>query len=94
MNALYEKLKDQGLNVIAINGFEPKETILKYVKEGKFAFPMAMNGKDANDVAKAYGVQAYPTNYVLDPTGKIVARFTGYNEEGIKKALKELGLEP
>jgi len=52
-----------------------------------------MNGKDKNDVAKVYGVAAYPTNYLLDANGKIVFRSVGFDEEGLKTALKELGLE-
>ena len=39
-----------------------------------------------------YGVQAYPTNYVVDSKGKVVFRCVGFDEEGIKKALAQLGV--
>jgi peroxiredoxin len=82
------------LNIVAINYGDSADTITKYVEKEKFTFPIVMNGKDAADMSKAYGVQAYPTNYVLDSSGKIVARFVGFNEKGLLDALKKLGIEP
>ena len=40
-----------------------------------------------------YGVQAYPTNYVVDSTGNVVFRCVGFDEAGIKKALADLGVK-
>ena len=47
------------------------------------------NGK----VAGLYKVQAYPTNYVIDANGKIVAAFVGFDESSMKKALTGLGFK-
>ena len=46
-------------------------------------------------VFKEYQVNAYPTNFLLDPQGKIVGRWVGYDEPTMKEiqaALKRLGL--
>ena len=40
-----------------------------------------------------YGVEAYPTNYVVDGTGKVIFRCVGFDEDGIKKALAGLGVK-
>ena len=50
----------------------------------------AMNG---DKVAEKYGVQGIPTNYVIDRSGKIIARFEGFDEEGIRKALARVGVK-
>jgi hypothetical protein len=44
-------------------------------------------------MALKYGVQAYPTNYVIDSTGKVVFRCVGFDPEGIKAALAKLGVK-
>ena len=44
-------------------------------------------------LGKAYGVQAYPTNYLIAPDGKIVWRSVGFDDAGLRKALGEMGLK-
>ena len=47
----------------------------------------------ANSVFQQYGVQGYPTNYLLDENGKVVFRSLGFDEAGLHTALAKLGLE-
>jgi hypothetical protein len=65
------------------------------VKQGKFTFRIVMGGPEPDyAVGKAYGVHAYPTNYLVDAqTGKILWRAVGFDEEGLRAALKKAGLE-
>jgi hypothetical protein len=69
-------------------------TIDEYRKQGGFTFPLAMDMQDgaSHGVGRKYGVQACPTNYVLDPTRKVVFRSAGFDEAGIRAALKKLGV--
>ena len=68
--------------------------INKYVKENNFTFLIGMKGKGDNyDAALQYRVEAYPTNYLLDGSGKIVFRSVGFDEEGIRAALKKLDVK-
>jgi thioredoxin-like negative regulator of GroEL len=90
---MYPGLAKQGLRYISVNYGDDKKTIDKYVKEGKFTFPIGMNGSGTNDVAKVFGVMAYPTNYLLDANGKVVARFVGFDEESMKAALRKMGFK-
>ena len=46
-----------------------------------------------DSVFAKYGVQAFPTNYLLDSSGKIVFRSVGFDEAGIRKALATLGVQ-
>ena len=62
--------------------------------EGKFTFKIVMGGEGENyTVGKAYGVQAYPTNYLVDADGKIVWRSVGFDEQGLKDALAKMGVK-
>ena len=90
---MYPGLAKQGLRYIAVNYGDDKKTIDQYVKTGKFTFPIGLNGTGKNDVAKVFGVMAYPTNYLLDADGKVVARFVGFDEEAMKAALKKMGFK-
>jgi hypothetical protein len=92
---MYAQLKDRGLELIAVNSGDSREVINKYVAEGKFSFLIGMDNEGNKDYGTAgkYGVQAYPTNYVLDSNGKVVFRSVGFNPNGMKAALDKLGVK-
>jgi hypothetical protein len=75
-----------------VNQGDDKETINKYVAENKFGFKVAMP-PESSKVFEDYGVQAYPTNYVIDASGKVVFHCVGFDEEGIRNALAQLGVK-
>jgi hypothetical protein len=79
---------------VAVNTGDEKAAILKYVAEGKFTFPIVMGGEGSNyAVGKAYGVQAYPTNYLVGSDGKVLWRGVGFDEDALRKALTAAGLK-
>ncbi len=90
---MYPSLAKQGLRYISVNQGDSAAVIKDYVKSGKFTFPIGMNGKGLNDVSKLYGVTAYPTNYLIDANGKVVESFVGFDEAGMKKALRKMGFK-
>ena len=90
---MYADLKAKGLNLVAINNGDKTDVINKYVAEGGFTFPIVMGERGENSVFSQYGVQAYPTNYLLDGEGNVVYRSVGFDETGLKKALEQLGLK-
>ncbi len=90
---MYADLKAKGLNLVAINNGDKTDVINKYVAEGGFTFPIVMGQRGENSVFSQYGVQAYPTNYLLDGEGNVVYRSVGFDEAGLKKALDQLGVK-
>jgi peroxiredoxin len=94
LQKLYGELKDQGFSVISINRGDSVATINKYVREGGFTFPIVISRKSAtNSVLDQYHVQAYPTNYLVDVNGEVVYRSVGFDEKGLRAALKQLVLK-
>lgn len=76
-----------------MNAFDTEEQVQKYLKEGGFTFRVVMGGRGKDyTLGKAYGVQAYPTNYLVGPDGKIVWRSVGFDEAGLRAALAGMGL--
>jgi hypothetical protein len=72
--------------------------INKYVSDNHFTFKIGMGGERVpggkqHEVFGLYGVQAYPTNYLVDPAGKVVYRSVGFNEAGLRAALEKLGVK-
>jgi peroxiredoxin/outer membrane lipoprotein-sorting protein len=90
---LYTEAKQKGLEVILVNrGDDSLNVIKKFLKTTKYTMPVAANGGDA---VKAYGVEAFPTNYLLDSSGKVVYRQSGYGEdlfEEMSAVVKGLGI--
>ena len=80
-----------------MNGADDEKTIQKYITQGKFTFKIivASTGDASGEyaLAKAYGVQAYPTNYLVGPDGKILWRAVGFDEAGLREALGKIGLK-
>lgn len=40
-----------------------------------------------------YGVQAYPTNYLVGPDGTVLWRSVGFDETGLREALAKAGVK-
>ena len=95
---MFSELTGKGLGLVAVNGMDDANVINKYIADNKFTFQVGMADKGASgaiyDVAKKYGVSAYPTNYLVDAsTGKVVWRGIGFNEQAIRAALHDLDIK-
>ena len=87
LQGLWSEVSQQRKDVtfLAVNIGDDKDVIAKWWQEGKFTLRAVRQTGD--EVSRAFGVQAYPTNYVVGPDGKVLYRGVGYDEESIKKAL-------
>lgn len=98
LQELYAGLKNKGFDMIAVNSGDSVDVINKYAKESGFTFRIGLGGRPTADgknyaVFDLYGVQAYPTNYLLDGEGRVVFRSVGFNEAGLKAALEKMGVK-
>lgn len=84
------------MQLVAINYGDPAATIRQYIETSKWTFRIVMGGGEKDPgfpVFSHYGVQAFPTNYVLDSTGKVVWHGVGFDEGAIRSALAKLGVK-
>lgn len=87
----YNKFKDKGFTVLGVSLDRPgqKEAWLKAIHADKLTWTHVSDLQFwNNEVAKMYGIQSIPANFLIDPTGKIVAR--DLREAELQTKLQEL----
>lgn len=73
----YNKYKDKNFTVLGVSLDQPgkKDAWLKAVKDDNLTWTHVSDLKYwDNEVSKNYGISAIPFNFLVDPTGKIIAR--------------------
>ncbi|MCL2067801.1 MAG: redoxin domain-containing protein [Treponema sp.] len=91
MEAVYQKLKNRGFEILAINLGERQEDVSAFMKEYSLSFPTALDARGFT--GSIYGAQAIPTTYIIDRRGLIVSRLVGsidWNTPEIISALESL----
>lgn len=78
MQVLYDELSDEGLVMLAVDVQEPEATVRSFVEEFGFTFPVLLdeNGR----VALRYSIRAFPTTYIIDRDGNLLAVRPGYHD--------------
>lgn len=87
----YNKYKDKGFTVLGVSLDQPgkKDAWLKAIEDDKLTWTHVSDLKFwDNAVAKLYGVRSIPANFLIDPSGKIIAK--GLREEELQKKLAEI----
>jgi len=75
MENLYQRFKDNGLEILAVNMGENPITVRLFIQNNRHTFPVPLDSN--NRIGALYGVEAIPTSYILDRDGKIIARIVG-----------------
>ena len=87
----YNTYKDKNFTVLGVSLDRPdgKEAWMKAIQDDGLTWSHVSDLKYFdNEASKMYGVQAIPFNFLVDPTGKIVAR--NLREEALQTKLAEL----
>jgi len=75
--AAYKKYKDNGFTVLGVSWDEPgtKKAWLKAIKDDGLTWTQVSDLKGSKNAASTlYGITIIPSNVLIDPSGKIVAR--------------------
>lgn len=70
---LHAKFKDRGLVVIGVHSADRSDKLDEFLKANKVSFPVVI---DRGETATRYGVEAWPTYFLIDKTGKVVWGFS------------------
>lgn len=87
--AMYNELHDKGLNIIGVSLDKEANAWKKAITDDNLTWSHISNLKFWEDpIAKQYGVQSIPATFILDASGKIVAK--DLRGEELKAKVKEL----
>ena len=75
MQAVYNKLRDKGFVVLAINELEDDAKVREHIKQYGHTFPVLMD-RD-NKVANQFGVFGLPVSVFIDQEGRVQAFIKG-----------------
>jgi peroxiredoxin len=75
MQASYDKLRGQGLVVLAVNELEDTEKVIEHVRKHGHTFPVVMDHD--NRVANRYGVVGLPASFIVDRQGIVREKIFG-----------------
>jgi len=75
MEILYQRYKDQGLEMLTVNLRENIFPVRQFINNGGYTFPVLMDNNGR--IGSLYGVEAIPTTFIIDREGKIVGRLVG-----------------
>ncbi len=91
INQLYQELKQQGFEVIAVSVDEEKDDIAPFLKKHPVDFLIGWDNKGISP--ERFRVETMPTGYLIDKKGFIRHRFRGFHkgsEEKMKAAIVNL----
>jgi len=78
MQVLYDELSDEGLEIVAVNVLEAEDIVAEFVEEHGFTYPVLLD-RDGR-VSLRYSVRAFPTSYVIDRNGNVIAVRPGFHD--------------
>lgn len=86
MNAMQEKYRSQGLQVIGVNLDSKNEDVQKFLSQLPASFTVAFDTKGATP--GSYGVKGMPTSFLIGRDGKIILEHAGFRE-GDRESLEQ-----
>jgi thiol-disulfide isomerase/thioredoxin len=67
---VYEKYKDKGLEIVAVNIGESSKEVSKFVEIKEIKYKVVLDQK--TQVARMYGVRGIPTNFLIGLDGNVI----------------------
>lgn len=86
---VYQKYKDKGLVILAINVRQDQKTAKAFLSDMNISYDVLLD--EEGEVARDYGVAGLPTTFVIDRNGNLHTRILGESTpEVFEKIIKEL----
>ena len=81
IEVVYQRHKDKGLEVYAVNAGQDKPTVAAFIKRLGVTYPVLLDEQSA--IAKRYGVMGLPTTYFVDAKGIVRGKVIGEADEAV-----------
>jgi peroxiredoxin len=90
MQRIYDKLRDKGFVVLAINELEDDAKVREHIKQYGYTFPVLMDHD--NKVANQFGVFGLPVSVFIDQEGRVQEYIKGglLNEQNIDETVARI----
>ena len=94
LQPLYEKYRDQGFEIIAIETKGQTDLATKFIEENGLTYTMLENGVGETEVSSTtFNVIYHPSSFLIDRDGKVMYYHLGFEageEEHIEEEIKTL----
>lgn len=89
MDQQYQEVKDEGLQILAVNIGESDFAVQKFINRLGLTFPVLIDHNKS--VMETYNINPLPTTFLVNPEGKIEKIITGeMSEEAIKQYMAQI----
>jgi thiol-disulfide isomerase/thioredoxin len=78
LNDLAQKYKDNNVEILSINFFDDKASILKFNKRYEQHYPTFTSAKNTQ---QKYQINGYPTFYLINTKGEIIKGYLGFSKQ-------------
>jgi hypothetical protein len=87
LSDLWSEISNQRLDVtvLSVNIGDSEDVIRDWWREGGFRHRAVRQDRD--EVSRAFDVDVYPTNFVIDGDGRILYAAAGWDEPAVREAL-------
>lgn len=86
---MYSQLRGKGVEIVTVNGNDTAPNVAKFWKSQGFSMRATL---DSGSVMMRYVVETIPTNIVIGQDGRILGRFVGFDQDGIRAAFAKAGV--
>jgi len=91
LEPLWQKYKDKGLAVVAIEAQRNTEGATTFINENNLTYTFLENGEgDGEVVGGLFGVHSFPTAYLIDRQGRVMFYHLGFDEGDEVKLEQEI----
>lgn len=85
--AFYRKLAGEDFELLAVNVAQPREASEKFQQKYEATFPMLLDPN--SELTNLYEVEVLPTNYFIDPEGRVIRKIVGFVDENQARVMIE-----
>lgn len=91
LKAVYEKLNGRGFQIVAIDRMRDTGSATKFIRDHNLPYRFVETGEGKEEVVKAlFGIDSFPTSYLIDRQGRIVRVHVGFMEGDEKEYEKQI----
>jgi peroxiredoxin len=93
LEPLWQEYQDRGFSVIVVEARRDTERAAKFIEENKLTYHLLETEENNDVVDEIFGVEWFPTSYLIDRTGRVMYCHIGFeegDEEGLEKEILEL----